>query len=202
MLPLVLLCLSALAADVSHPIEQQLRATGSWSFSDGSSVYAFADDGGFTLRPVGMSGRTIKGTWTTADWARFGIDGQWSWVNGVSPVHDFRHLELYLSVHGTEPNAPVYAVTEALTAQKVRAFTWAGLKTVPVKPSDEITLEQAREREANGESVYLAHYDDAGRLVWLEKRLDHETMFRVAYRYDGGTLVQVEPGRRGAPTRE
>jgi hypothetical protein len=202
MLLTALLSLTALAAAVPQPIETHLRTTGSWSFSDGSSVYTFADDGGFTLAPSGMSGRTVTGTWTTADWSRFEIDGQWSWVNGLSPAYDFRHLSLHVSAHGSEPDAPVYAVIESLTPQTVRAFAWAGLKTVPAKPSDEITLQQAQDRQTKGEAYYLAHFDDSGRLVWLEKRLNHATMFRTLYRYDGNTAVRVEPGRTGAPTSE
>jgi len=60
--------------------------------SDGSSIYIFFPDKTFRLEPIGMSGRTIKGTWTN-DSHRIHIVGQWSWINGLSPNDDFREME-------------------------------------------------------------------------------------------------------------
>jgi len=60
--------------------------------SDGSSIYIFSPDKTFRLEPIGMSGRTIKGTWTS-DSDGIHIVGQWSWINGLSTTaiaHHFR----------------------------------------------------------------------------------------------------------------
>ena len=75
------------------------------AFSDGSSVYQFYDDGRFLLEPVGMSGRSIDGSWTALDSSRFEITGTWGWYNGISAINDIRKMVIsvtVLSEKGTE----------------------------------------------------------------------------------------------------
>jgi hypothetical protein len=63
--------------------------------SDGSSIYIFMPDNTFISEPLGISGRTITGTW---DWNShlISISGTWSWVNGISPENDFREMDIHI----------------------------------------------------------------------------------------------------------
>ena len=63
--------------------------------SDGSSIYIFSPDKTFRLEPLGMSGRTIKGTWTS-DSDGIHIFGQWTWINGLSSKDDFREMDIHI----------------------------------------------------------------------------------------------------------
>ena len=63
--------------------------------SDGSSIYIFYPDKTFRLEPIGMSGRTINGTWAS-DFDGIHIVGQWSWINGLSSNDDFREMDIHI----------------------------------------------------------------------------------------------------------
>ena len=71
---------------------------GSLNVSDGSSLYLFNQDGSFHSFPVGMSGRTIEGRWAfqPGSEAVVIIEGRWGWLNGLSPLDDFRTMKLVL----------------------------------------------------------------------------------------------------------
>jgi hypothetical protein len=77
-----------------------VQQEGQFIFSDNSSVYVFKKDGTFNSCPLGMSGRTITGTWK-ADEPLFEIQGVWSWINGLSALDDRRKMILYVSPRGT-----------------------------------------------------------------------------------------------------
>jgi len=74
-----------------HALEQKKAIT----ISDGVSYYTFKADGNFASGPIGMSGRTISGTWkvdTGRPNAPFVVEGKWSWVNGISRNDDYRRM--------------------------------------------------------------------------------------------------------------
>ena len=76
--------------------------------------------------------------------------------------------------------------------ESTRYFAWAALKAHPVRPTDEITPEEARSREAAGQAYYIATYDDLGRIVSLEKRLRGIAFFRLTYAYPNGEPVRTD----------
>jgi len=72
-----------------------IRENESITISDGSSFYTFRKDGSFDSGPGGISGRRITGTWTISQDRpnpSFVVDGQWSWINGLSNPDDFRRI--------------------------------------------------------------------------------------------------------------
>ena len=77
--------------------------------TDGSSVYIFFPDKKFKLAPIGLSGRTIEGTWTL-DSDGLHIKGKWGAVNGLSVNNDYREMDLwigYLSSKTTTKHFPM-----------------------------------------------------------------------------------------------
>jgi hypothetical protein len=78
-------------------LNEIVEAEGVFAFSDGSSYYIFRKDGTFGMGPVGLSGRTISGTWRSLDSPVFEIAGTWSWVNGVSERNDRRRMKIYVA---------------------------------------------------------------------------------------------------------
>ena len=86
-------------------------------------------------------------------------------------------------------SSPLHAESRDTTT---RYFDWAALKVHPAKPTDEITAAQAASREASGEPYYIAIYDDLGRILSLEKRLNHATFFRYTYTYPNGEPVRTD----------
>jgi len=89
--------------------QQVIRHEGELVISDGSSYYDFRKDGRFISGPIdGISGRVIEGTWTIAGdkdpnslSVRFVIKGEWSWVNGASPLNDRRAMTM--AVYAIDP---------------------------------------------------------------------------------------------------
>jgi len=71
-----------------------IEERGSLTVSDGSSFYTFNKDGTFASGPLGMSGRIIEGRWRMEEGSgnRFLVEGRWSWMNGISPLDDFRKM--------------------------------------------------------------------------------------------------------------
>jgi hypothetical protein len=62
---------------------------------DGSSFYTFRKDGSFDSGPCGIGGRRITGTWAPSQDRpniSFVVDGQWSWIDGLSNSEDFRRM--------------------------------------------------------------------------------------------------------------
>ena len=85
--------------------------------SDGSSIYIFAPDKTFLLEPLGKSGRTIKGTWTSDSYG-IHIVGQWTWINGFSANDDFREMDIHIgSLQDTTRDQ-----TSMLTASKHKIY--------------------------------------------------------------------------------
>jgi hypothetical protein len=81
--------------------------------TDGSSIYIFHPKGEFTLEPLGISGRTIKGHWTyNADGLH--ITGIWEWVNGTSVPSDRRNMDIHIGYLGSKTTD----YTSALTNKK------------------------------------------------------------------------------------
>ena len=83
------------AADVRIAPLDAIRDKESITISDGSSFYTFRKDGSFDSGPCGLGGRRITGTWAISDDrpnTSFVVDGQWSWINGLSNAEDFRRM--------------------------------------------------------------------------------------------------------------
>lgn len=200
---LFLLATSWSAAEMPTPLQATLQAEGDYCFTDGSSLYRLSTDGSFSLQPAGMSGRTIEGAWGLADGARVTVVGQWGWVNGLSPLQDYRQMVLYLSDHGEPPGevdprsgcklSQPYFTVEGVTPLRVQAYASANLKVSPARPDEPLSLEDAQRREAAGEAWYQALYDADDRLVSLEKRLGGERFFRYLYRYEGDKVLRLTP---------
>lgn len=123
---LILVC-ATVAAHAQDPPENPpdwtdiVASEGAFSFADGSSVFTFHSDHRFTLEPIGMSGRTIEGAWTNV--AGLLITGEWGWLNGLSPLDDFREMVLHVNYMGepaievgyrTDRVYPVYFTIERL----------------------------------------------------------------------------------------
>lgn len=85
--------------------------------SDDSSIYIFSPDQKFRLEPLGMSGRTITGTWSK-DSDGIHITGQWSWINGMSADDDFREMDLHIGSLDNETRDH----TSMLTATKHKIY--------------------------------------------------------------------------------
>jgi hypothetical protein len=86
----------AFATDTWREPIDVISKEGQLCITDGSSIYTFKKDGTFELRPVGMSGREIKGIWKTKkdNSALMEITGQWIWMNGEFSPNDFRKMVL------------------------------------------------------------------------------------------------------------
>lgn len=93
----LILALPIHAAGVAEAVSKN----GFLKFTDGSSIYAFYEDGSFDLTPCGMSGRTIKGKWKEVDGAVV-VEGEWSWANGLSEPNDKRIMRLHVNVYPAE----------------------------------------------------------------------------------------------------
>lgn len=90
--------LPVIAADTFTSPEAIIEKEGYLSISDGSSIYIFQKDGSFSLRPLGMSGRTIEGKWKKGneDERSFLVEGRWTWINGASLNNDERIMKLWI----------------------------------------------------------------------------------------------------------
>jgi hypothetical protein len=93
---LVLVMSSIAAANLREPIKI-IQEEGQFVFTDGASYYFLKKDGTFKSAPLGLSGRTITGHWKYELPGRFIIEGQWEWINGLSPRDDFRRMTLVIS---------------------------------------------------------------------------------------------------------
>ena len=93
---LILTAYGVTAASLREP-SQIIREEGQFVFTDNASYYLLKKDGTFQSGPLGLSGRTITGRWKHQLPGRFVIEGQWGWVNGLSPRDDFRRMTLVIS---------------------------------------------------------------------------------------------------------
>ena len=78
-------------------VDQIIADAGLFVYSDGSSFFAFHKGGRFESGPMGISGRTIEGTWTMDQDGRYVVKGKWGWINGISVTNDFRTMSIHLS---------------------------------------------------------------------------------------------------------
>ncbi len=94
----------AVAAELPS-VAEIIRQKGTFSFTDGSSVFTFERNGQFSLGPVpmGESGRTIDGMWTNNGTGIFVIAGKWGWMNGLSKTDDFREMKILVSLRQQDP---------------------------------------------------------------------------------------------------
>ena len=83
------------AAEFPEPFKI-IQDEGAFAFTDGSSYYLLRKDGTFKSGPLGLSGREISGAWKLQE-HMFVIEGRWGWINGLSPVDDYRRLTLFIS---------------------------------------------------------------------------------------------------------
>jgi hypothetical protein len=85
--------------------------------SDGSSYFRFEKGGAFHAGPLGMSGRTIDGTYTSDGSYMFTIEGTWGWINGASMADDHRRM-----VVGIQPPFEVDRKTTAVNADAKKIY--------------------------------------------------------------------------------
>jgi len=90
----------------STGVAEAVSKDGFLKFSDGSSIYTFYGNGSFNLAPCGMSGRAIKGKWKEVDGVVV-VEGEWSWVNGISELNDKRVMKLQVNVYPSEDQESV-----------------------------------------------------------------------------------------------
>jgi len=80
-------------------VQQILDEEGHFAWSDGTSIYRLEKNHSFTLKPVGVSGRTIEGKWTLLDGqsSKIQVFGRWLWLNGASAPDDYRKMTIHIS---------------------------------------------------------------------------------------------------------
>jgi hypothetical protein len=83
----------AIASEYSSVFDL-IQKEGQFMFADGSSYFLFKKDSSFESGPLGISGRSITGTWKRAGENSLVIEGNWSWVNGLSDPNDIRRLTI------------------------------------------------------------------------------------------------------------
>jgi len=94
----MLILIAAISANIGFGAEtnctvlQALEKYRRVTISDGASYYSFSNDHSFSSGPVGLSGRTLSGTWKMTGDGRFTVIAEWGWVNGVSQPGDFRRI--------------------------------------------------------------------------------------------------------------
>jgi len=62
-----------------------------------------------------------------------------------------------------------------------RFYSWANLKVFPEKVSGELSSEEAKRRELNGEAYYIQLVCDSGDILMLTKRLNGKVFFQIDY---------------------
>jgi hypothetical protein len=93
---------------------QIIKEEGQLIVADNSSYYLFKADGSFESGPVGISGRTIVGRWKqTGSPNHFVIEGKWEWINGLSPIDDYRRMTLIIgAANGFEQKESIPVATD------------------------------------------------------------------------------------------
>jgi len=132
---LLLIVSSAIAADT---VDQIITDTGYFVYTDGSSFFAFHRGGRFESGPMGMSGRTIEGTWTQDNDGRYVVKGRWGWINGISVTNDYRTMSIWLSYpRDPSTNAVLFSMTvtnRPITVHKAYALIDSLTKDKDTKP--------------------------------------------------------------------
>lgn len=85
-----------------------IKAEGELTLTDNASFFVFKSDGTFLSFPNGMSGRTMKGTWTSppGEPLRFEVLAVQSWMNGASAPDDHRKLSFAIYGGKMRPFSP------------------------------------------------------------------------------------------------
>jgi hypothetical protein len=106
-----------------------IERAGFIKISDGSSIYKFSKDGQFESYPVGISGRTMQGHWTSAGESQFTVIATMGWVNGmVSATPETK--KIIFIIYPTSYVAP-HGKTETLHKPY---FIIDKMVTIPAKP--------------------------------------------------------------------
>lgn len=92
----VLVMSSSTMAELREP-GKIIDEEGRFVFTDGVSFFLFEKGGAFQSAPLGLSGRVITGRWEFKPPRSFTIEGQWTWINGLSARDDFRKMTLIVS---------------------------------------------------------------------------------------------------------
>ena len=79
--------------------------------------------------------------------------------------------------------------TTPMADERQRYFSWVTSNQYPPLPAEELSAEEAAERESNGSSYYIATYDLEGRLIQLEKRYRSKRYACAVYSYREGKVV-------------
>lgn len=83
-----------------------LKTDGQLTLSDGSSYFVFKADGSFQSFPVGESGRTFEGTWSSqSKMQQVEVTARQGWVNGTSAPDDFRRIVFRINAGQRRPLA-------------------------------------------------------------------------------------------------
>lgn len=80
-----------------------IEADGSIALEDGSSYYIFLKDGGFSSGPIGLSGRTLDGTWKSPEPGRFVVTARKGWINGLSTGSSYHRIVFSIRPGKKEP---------------------------------------------------------------------------------------------------
>jgi hypothetical protein len=109
-----------------------VASEGALVVSDGSSYFRFEKGGKFHAGPLGISGRTIDGTYTSDGNYTLTIVGMWGWQNGVSALDDHRRMVVTIQ----PPFAPGTATTVTSAAKNIYHCYWTvdELVKLPSKP--------------------------------------------------------------------
>jgi hypothetical protein len=101
---LLVIAASAICAGTPLTITDIIKVEGEFAFTDGSSVYRFAQDGAFLMEPLSLSGRAIEGGWISVSQGLFLVTGVWTWYNGISVPDDFRRMTMTINLLAGEPD--------------------------------------------------------------------------------------------------
>ncbi|MFO7627184.1 MAG: hypothetical protein R6V62_07995 [Candidatus Fermentibacteraceae bacterium] len=101
---LFVIAASAVLAGTPLTIPDIIKTEGEFAFTDGSSVYRFAQDGAFHMEPLSLCGRAIEGRWTSGSQGLFMVTGVWTWYNGISIPDDFRRMTMAVTLIPGEPD--------------------------------------------------------------------------------------------------
>ena len=87
---------AAAAPDASISAPQAIEQFGRVSISDGTSYFTFAKDGSFDSGPLGLSGRTLRGRWTTGVDGRIVVTARLGLKNGISSGDQYRRIVFFI----------------------------------------------------------------------------------------------------------
>jgi hypothetical protein len=98
LLPLLLVVSFRATAAPDAPISalQAIDRFGQVSISDGTSYFTFAKDGSFDSGPLGLSGRTLRGRWTTGVDGRIVVTARLGLKNGISSGDQYRRIVFFI----------------------------------------------------------------------------------------------------------